>query len=383
MTIVRVAICQPLIPAYRVPVFNSLGGQKLIKLTIYSGGNQGSLQTIEEESEGYNIIKSNIIEINIAKHTLKWQTDQIKAVMSREYDVVILPWDSGYLSLLPSLILGKLKGVSTILWGHGYSKRQNIVTDKIRNFIGQKADAVLLYNKSTRLALIDAGFTQSKIFVAQNALDARPISTAINSWSRDIEKLNEFKKSYGLMDSKVVIFVSRLEKENRTNMLLYAFNKVIQEIDNSKLVIIGDGSDKVNLENLAKELGLKNNVIFTGAIYEEIEIAPWMMSACVFCYPVNIGLSIIHALHYGLPIVTSNAIEQHNPEIDSFQEGVNGFLYQDGSVDDMSHKLLSILKSSSLKNKLSAGARGIINDFSLETMVEGFVKAILSVTNKR
>ncbi|MGH8605676.1 MAG: glycosyltransferase, partial [Gammaproteobacteria bacterium] len=140
-----------------------------------------------------------------------------------------------------------------------------------------------------------------------------------------------------------------------------------------KLVIVGDGREKAYLETLARELGEGNSVIFTGAIYDEQQLAPWMLSACLFCYPANMGLSLMHAFGYGLPVVTSNNVAQHNPEIEAFVHGVNGLFYAQGDVNDMSDKWLRIMNEETLRRNLSARALyQVEHQYTLDKMVQGF-----------
>ncbi len=117
--------------------------------------------------------------------------------------------------------------------------------------------------------------------------------------------------------------------------------------------------------------------MFTGAIYEETALAPWFLSSTVFCYPANMGLSILHAFGYGLPVITSDKVESQNPEIEVFENGRNGMHYRHGDVDDLADKIRHILSDPKLLASLSDGARDTVSEtYNIPSMVDGMESAI-------
>lgn len=79
------------------------------------------------------------------------------------------------------------------------------------------------------------------------------------------KKLNIQKKDF------VILFVGRLASEKNVEFLLNAHKKIVEKHSNIKLVIVGDGPDKESYEQLATDLGISKNVIFTGkAAWEEM-----------------------------------------------------------------------------------------------------------------
>lgn len=366
----RIAICQPLVPKYRVPVFELLGKSSGIKLDVYAGQDSGSLKAVST-SHSYNLHHAEIINL----FGMQFQKMQIVAVNPEKYDMVILPWDIHYLSLCPAIIKSKLNKVPIVLWGHGYSKRRGRVRDIVRNFIGRQASGVLLYSNTVAEHLVrQNGFQSEKTFVAQNALDAKSINRAVNYWRANGAKLERFQHKNDISPQNTVIFVSRLEKDNKIDLLILGIEKLKQDKPKSRLVIIGGGSDEGRLKNLVKAKQLDDCVLFPGPIYDEKKLAPWMLSAALFCYPVNIGLSLLHAFAYGLPVVTSDDVKSHNPEIEALIPGVNGLLYHDGDIDDLVAKWADIMDNHRMRAKLSMAAQQRSDrKYTIETMVKGFI----------
>jgi glycosyltransferase involved in cell wall biosynthesis len=114
-----------------------------------------------------------------------------------------------------------------------------------------------------------------------------------------------------------------------------------------------------------------------GSIYEEHELAPWYLTADVFCYPANIGLSIIHAMAYDLPVITHDNLRYHGPEIEILKNHLNGIFYKYNDDISLLKALEAILTNPDLRNFLSINAgRTVRNSYSIKDMADGIVNAI-------
>ncbi|WP_200375126.1 glycosyltransferase [Thiocystis violacea] len=365
---------QPLIPAYRVPVFERLAASPDIDLTVWAGSSCGSLISFPDRCN-FRCYPAPLHEFGPGIISFKWQFNQLKAVLERDCDAIVFSWDAHYLSLFPALALAKSRRLPTALWGHGYSKRGDGLRDFLRNWYGRRTDAVILYTKTIAHELIEQGYDARRVFVAQNAIDQAPIQNARSRWSGYVKCLKAFRTQHGLDPEQTILFVSRLEPDNHLEMLIEGFATFQRDRASAKLVIIGDGADRVKLESMVAAYGIGSKVIFTGAIFVENEIAPWMMSATVFCYPSNIGLSILHAFGYGLPVVTHDNIEQQNPEVEALRHGQSGFFYRQGDVTDMMRQCSRIIGDRDLRRDLSENCLKLVEqEYTLEAMVESFVQ---------
>jgi glycosyltransferase involved in cell wall biosynthesis len=160
--------------------------------------------------------------------------------------------------------------------------------------------------------------------------------------------------------------------------LLAAAAPLVTEFPHLRVVIVGKGEPELStLQQLAQQLGMADRVILPGAIYDEMQLAPWFLSAALFCYPQNVGLSLLHAFGYGLPAVTSDNVAGQNPEIEAFVAGQNGQFYRDGETEDLTRVLRQLLNDHRLRQQLAAGALQTVQDrFSIPRMVDGLEHAI-------
>ena len=113
------------------------------------------------------------------------------------------------------------------------------------------------------------------------------------------------RKKQGWQDEKVLVSVGRLAAEKNWETLLRAAARVYAEYPDLRLVLIGDGPDRANLEGLASELGIAERVTFTGALPFD-EIPPYLKAADAFGFASvteTQGLVTIEAMAAGLPVV--------------------------------------------------------------------------------
>jgi len=376
MSIIRVSIQQPAIPKYRLPFFKFLSKQKDINLKLFYSINDKSLPNVPPE--GLNSTYSEMIRFRtFGKHTMLWHQAQWTAASNLVSDVLVLSWDLHYLSLLPSMLRAKFNKVPIILWGHGFSKNENKFKSNLRRMVAVFSSAVIFYDNNTAESYIKDGFNSKKIFVAPNSLDQIPIIEAKKYWSLRNIKLKKFQSNHNLNPLKTIIYIGRIYPENNLKILILSLSKIVKIITDVKLVIIGTGKEINELKTLSKECGVEDHIIWVGELYIEIEIAKWMLSSTVLCYPENIGLSIMHAFGYGLPVITSNLTIKHNPEIYSFRNKKNGLLYTHGSLDSLVKTMCTILDNDKQLIHLSNEALTTVESkFNIEKMTFGFVDAI-------
>src|SRR5215469_148525 len=93
----RVVICQPMVPAYRVPLFERLGSLPGVELTIYAGGDEGSLRAATSVA---NLYEFRPAPVRLLPLGLRFQPATLGVVQQRP-DLIIAQWDIRYLNTLP------------------------------------------------------------------------------------------------------------------------------------------------------------------------------------------------------------------------------------------------------------------------------------------
>jgi len=151
------------------------------------------------------------------------------------------------------------------------------------------------------------------------------------------------------LNSFYTISVGRLVIRKGFDFLI----RSIAKIDNQKIkaIIIGDGPEKNNLQDLAKSLGVSDRIIFLGFIGEEQKFQYLAVSDAYILSSVHEGFGIVlqEAMQVGLPIIATN----NGGQIDFVKNNKNGFLIKFGDENEMVNKIEKIYNSKDLKNQFT------------------------------
>ena len=153
---------------------------------------------------------------------------------------------------------------------------------------------------------------------------------------------------------------SNFRSVKRTADVVRIFAKVVEKIP-SKLLMVGDGKERSECEQLCRDLGVSANVRFLGkqdAIEEILSVAD------LFIMPSqseSFGLAALEAMACKVPVISSNA--GGLPELNV--EGVTGFLRDVGDVDGMAEKAIYILEDEKRLNQFKENALARAKEFDL------------------
>ena len=378
---IRVVMLQAALPAYRRAVFEQLASRPGLDYRLWYS-TDGAVPN--REAKGF---QARFVPTRRLPGGFLWCGAQVAACTRREADVVVLPWNTRQLLMFAAILRARLSGVRVVLWGHGYSKNEAGWRAALRRWSGRRADAVATYNAGAAASLVAAGLPKDRVFVALNALDQGPIQAAREACLGDAAQFVAFQRDQRIgafapgasadRPGGVLLFVSRLTRENRVDRLIDAGVALRDRHPGLVVTIVGKGEALDELKAHAQAKGAGDTVRFLGAIYEEENLAPWFCSATAFCYPENIGLSILHAMGYGLPVVTSDKRESQNPEIEALEDGANGLAYRHGDQASLESALERLLSEPGLRERMGAQARqAALDRFTVANMVDGLEGAI-------
>ncbi|GAB4432385.1 MAG: glycosyltransferase family 4 protein [Anaerolineae bacterium] len=139
----------------------------------------------------------------------------------------------------------------------------------------------------------------------------------------------QVRQKYGWTDEIVLVSVGRLAEEKNVKTLLDAVAQVMKQHDNTRLLLVGDGPQRGELEKYVKKLGLEKKMVFAGRVSFE-QIANYLKAGDIFCFASvteTQGLVTMEAMAAGLPIVAVDATGTS----DAVDDGVEGLLTADDS----------------------------------------------------
>lgn len=340
-----VAIIYHYIAHYRKPIFDTLCASETIDYYVVADvtSNIASLKVLNKSigSSGPNISRKwlQVKNIWITKNIL-WQTGLVRLALNSHYDHLIFLGNMYFISTWVAVILARLNGKKVYFWTHGVRNSKTNLKEKIRFNFYRLADGVFLYGNTAKKILSDRGLSASKLHVIYNSLDFDEQTGYLLDISPD-EKIKK-RQDLGIKSNdKIIVTSGRLTQSKKIELLIQALSKInLSSIENHKLIIIGDGPDKASIETESTRLQVVDDVIFYGECYNEKDISLLISMSDVFVVPGDIGLSAIHSLTYGTPVVTHDHFITHKPEYEAIKDGVNGSFYKLNDVDDMVKKIL-------------------------------------------
>lgn len=377
MTVLRepwVDILQPVVPHYRLALFDSLFDRLNGKLRVRASRSDGGTISSVTVERPYLDLDHECVAL--LRGHLYWQRNMTLSDDARKGDVAVISGNPRYLSTIRFAESARKRGVGLVWWGHGWSPTSTPFNARIRHRLMSRMDAVLAYteDEAVELRRLLPGVS---VLGAQNAIDQSPIRRARQLWPDS--RLDEFKVSHGLEQRRVLLFCGRLRREISTGIdLLIDAMSVLTQKDKSYLaVVIGDGQDRERLVSLTEQRGLAANFRWIGAEYEEGALAPWFLSSLCFVYPGSIGLSLLHAFGYGLPVITHGDRRRHGPEIAALVHEWNGLEFDAASPATLADEIRRLAGDTALRDRLSRNAlETVTNRFSMDIMVDRFLSAI-------
>jgi len=216
----------------------------------------------------------------------------------QEYDIIISSSHLLY-DILPAVLLRKkLKTKLAVYVFHifhsfrsykgGFWSSLSLISEKMSLFLCRKADLIFVDNESIKDDLILRGFKGDRIFVTQNGVE------------------HEFIDSVKIGGKQFdACFCGSIDKRKGIYDLIHVWQSVLQRFPNSKLVIIGEGSEYRNLLKIITDEKLEKNVILTGYLSEEQKIST-MKSSKLFIFPSyeeGWGIAVTEAMACGLAVL--------------------------------------------------------------------------------
>jgi glycosyltransferase involved in cell wall biosynthesis len=297
-------------------------------------------------------------------------------------DVVVCAGNPRFLNIYPLTLKARRQGLPVIWWCQGWTPEASPKTTKIRHWLTRHIpDAVMVYTEKEAKAFVELGFPRDRTFFLNNTIDETLVQAAVDRINGP--DLTAFQAKEGLKGRKLMVFCSRLTPKTRLLQAIDAVAGLKNEHPDVLLAVIGDGTLKAEAEARVKAAGLTGHVRFLGAIFDEDDLAPWFLSAQCLLYPGPIGLSLLHAFAYGLPVVTHDNLRNQNPEIAALEPGANGLTFRENDVADFSKALGQILADPALQSAMSEKARTTAHrDYTMAAMVRNFEEAVLAMSKR-
>ncbi len=165
-------------------------------------------------------------------------------------------------------------------------------------------------------------------------------------------------------DERIITHISNFSKVKRISDVIKIFYKIQKKIP-AKLMMVGDGPEKTEAENLCRELDIENRVIFFGNSNEIDQILSYSDLFLLPSETESFGLAALEAMAWSVPVISSNSGGLSEVNFD----GISGYLSNVGDVDSMAENALKILADDETLAKFRKSALEIDNQFDIKKIL--------------
>jgi len=286
---------------------------------------------------------------------------------------------------LPALLYAKRKNVPFILTyqfdgqetGGSFMRNAGVsVYNKLFiNRVLESADVIIATTKSYARESPFLRNYLDKIEVIPNGINIEEVTTILTKYESRIK--------LGLPEEvPIILFFGSLVPYKGPDILLKAFKLVKMEFPHVKLIFAGRGQMLPELTAMALEMGLEEDVIFTGFV-EDDEKPLYYKSADIFCLPSttmaeSFGIVNLEAMASGIPIVSSNL----GGIPDVVKHGENGLLAEPYNVEIVAENLLLLLQDEDIRSKMGENGKQKVKNYSwdkITTETEQLYRKILGI----
>ena len=177
--------------------------------------------------------------------------------------------------------------------------------------------------------MMSNGLPSDKLVVIHNSLDYD-----VQLRIRERLKPSDIYKSHFKNDNANIIFIGRLTHSKRIDLLLSSVAQLSKKGLKFNVVLVGDGEGRKDLEQMVVKLNLPN-VWFYGASYDEEQNAKLIYNSDFCVSPGNVGLTAIHCLTFGTPVLTHNDFPYQGPEFEVIEDGKTGAFFERNSESSL------------------------------------------------
>lgn len=368
------------IPHYRARVFELLSANPEVTFTIVADADPDTpfLKTIS--GDGERRIRHVVAHTKILRvpglPPFYWQPDSLRSMRDLSPNVVIALGSPYSLTAWVLAIWCRVRKVPLLLWGHGLLGEESGFKWLLRKWLYSLAHGQLLYGEYARDLLIKKGFDEERLHVVYNSLDYDMQVEIAASLSGD--ELRTFRSSLGMESGQgLIAFTGRLQPIKKLDLLVRAVGVLAARGVIVHIAFVGEGVEKEKLTALARELDIAAQVHFLGESYDERYLGTVLAAADLCVVPSGAGLSIMHAMVFGTPVLIHDKLSEHFPEWEAVIEGETGLFYRYDDVSDMANKIQSSIFPVPAKERMRTACQKMIADkYNPHRQVELFVEAV-------
>ncbi|NLZ73301.1 MAG: glycosyltransferase family 4 protein, partial [Bacteroidales bacterium] len=205
--------------------------------------------------------------------------------------------------------------------------------------------SVIAPSEKTKKALINYGVT--------NYIEIIPTGIKLEKFKKGLfteEQIQNKREELGIKpEEKIILSLGRVAEEKSIDVIIKQMPSIVSSNPQIKLLIVGDGPEKTNLEALSKQIGMERNICFTGKVPWNDTVLYYQMADLFISASKTEtqGLTILESMAAGTPVIV-----RHDENIkDLITNSINGMIFQEDS--DLPSIILNVINNKGLLKILS------------------------------
>lgn len=295
-------------------------------------------------------------------------------IFSNEMDILLIGTSFWSWTTWAAINVAKKKGIALITkCTIETEKKRNLILDIIRRNVVKKyfknMTAGIFETEGQKKFMISHGLKEKSVFWAPSAVSNEFFDDRIKELNRD-----EIRSELGLKkEDTVFVFLANIIERKRPKDLLLAYERLRKERKNICLFYIGDGDLRNRLEEYVAKMAIER-VCFLGFLNHH-EMCKYLMASDVFVLPSENDASpksLNEAMNFSLPIVITDGVGSAS---ELLEEGVNGFIYHRGDIDELVNILSKMVDNSDMRREMGIESKRLVEKNGIDKAIDGWREA--------
>ncbi len=260
---------------------------------------------------------------------------------------------------LTAWLFKRIYRLPVIIWSHGSDllRVQRIPGGRaVLRWTLSQADWLIANSMATQVQMERLGQDPARIRVIHPPVEYERFHPNVDP--------TPIRMRHAVGDAPVILTVARLVEKKGVDMVLRALPSILRAVPGVRYLIVGDGPLRLQLQALARELGVAGQVLFVGTVEHNSSDLPRYYSACdVYVMPSrslpghgeveSFGISYLEAGAAGKPVVAGRGggVEE------AVEDGVTGLLVDPLDVNEIAQAIVKVLKDEELARRLGENGR--------------------------
>ncbi len=250
-----------------------------------------------------------------------------------------------------------------------YSWKRRLVNP----LLGLTTSSIVAISAATKDALAEyEWFKRRSIQVIYNGIEA----TTQNIKATKVSQSNEFN----LIDQHLVFgTITRFDTIKNLPMMVKAFATVYNQHPNARLLLVGDGDQKPDIEQLVDELNLNQAVVFTGFQTDTRKFMSMIDVYILSSFSEGTSMTLLEAMSFA----TCCVVTAVGGNIELIQNDINGIVVESDNTPQLSEALLRLVNNKGSRHRLGEEAKKTFEEkFALNHMIQSYQEVYLKITSK-